>query len=100
MIKDLYRLVNELRYLYEISYNNIKPQVLYIIKNNIQDTNLIEHTLDSLLDIPTDKGYQLFTEFCNYISTFNKEIANDYINIYDELYDINSKIKKKNNGLS
>ena len=81
--------------LYKQAHKEIKPEVLYIIKNNIKDIRLIEHTLDKLLNIPTEKCYILFTKLCNYVSKFDKETAEDYLEIYNEIYGEEENIKKK-----
>ena len=82
--------------LYDISYNQIKPQVLYIINNNIKDVGFICHVLDELLNIPTDKCYRLFIELCNYTINIDKNISSEYLEIYQEIYgkdEIESKKK-------
>ena len=86
MTDEIFKLVNELNKLYEISYNNIEPLVLELISNNTKDINQIEEYLDILSNIPTDKSYKLFLLLCNYYKTTNKENANYYIKEYKKLY--------------
>lgn len=79
-------MAKELNELYELTYNQIKPQVIYIIRNNIKDINFIDHIFDELLNVPTDKCYKLFTKLCNYVASFNSKLAKEYLEIYEELY--------------
>ena len=71
---------------YENAYQSLKPVVFSIIKDRVKKIDYIEHVLDSLLDLPTEKAYKLFVVLCDYVETFNKEVAADYLNIYKELY--------------
>ena len=89
-------LAKELNDLYEIMYNEIKPEVNYIIQKQITSKKTIEDCLDKLLDIPTTKAESLFNKLCNYYEKINKEIATEYREIYKELYfDDFKKIKKR-----
>ena len=88
-------LIQELIDLYDIAYEHIKPKVTYIINNEIKDIDFICHILDELLNIPTDKSYNLFIELCNYTYKFDKNIANEYLEIYQELYGEDEKENKK-----
>ena len=93
---DLMRTARKLNELYELSYNQIKPQVTYIIKNNIKDINFIDHVFDELLNIPTEKCYKLFKKLCDYVETFNIKLVKEYLEIYEELYgDDKPKEKQK-----
>ena len=91
---DIMLMAKQLNELYELAYNQIKPQVTYIIKNNIKDINFIDNVFDELLNIPTDKCYKLFIKLCNHVRTFNVKIAKDYLDIYEELYG-EDKLKEK-----
>jgi len=79
----------------DLTYQEIEPRVLHIIKNNIKDINLIEHTLDILLNVPTEKGCTLFIKLCNYISKFNRQLADEYLEIYDDIYSEHHQKRKK-----
>lgn len=72
--------------LYGIAYIQIRPQVANIINNNVTNIAYIENVLDQLLNIPYEPCYQLFIKLCNYVSTFDKDCANDYLEIYEDLY--------------
>ena len=81
--------------LYDIAYKEIKPCVYNIINNHVRNIVYIEHTLDNLLNIPYEPCYQLFFKLCEYVSTFDKECADDYLEIFEELYGEEPKEKKK-----
>ena len=84
--------------LYGLAYKEIRPEILYIIKNNIKDIGLIEHKLDMLLNIPSKECYILFVKLCEYVSKFNKTLADEYLDIYRDLYEEDvSIVKKKSN---
>lgn len=92
---ELKDMLNNLMQLYDLAYQSLKPKVAYIIKNNIKDTRFLESVLEELLNIPTDKCYNLLTKLCNYIMSFNHELAEDYLTLYDELYGNNDQKTKK-----
>lgn len=95
MLDDkLKKQLQELTELYELAYKQVKPSVDYIIKNNIRDLKYIEKTFDDIINIPTDRCYQLFLKLYDYVKMFNKELANEYYQIYEELYG-DEKIKKR-----
>ena len=81
--------------LQETMYNQWKPIVGWIIEKKMTDKKTIEQCLDMVMDILTDKGYALFIELCNYYATIDEEAANEYLNIYNELYGEEAKVKKK-----
>ena len=93
---NIYDLAKELDNIYEALYIDLNDDVSYIIKKNIRNTKFIQSTLDNLLDIPTDKAYDLFITLCDYYMTIDKEAAMFYIDTYDEVYGmIKPKVKKK-----
>ena len=81
--------------IYEIKYEMVKPQVITIIKNRITNKNIIEHTLDQTLDIPTDKGYELHSLLCRYFSMIDKESAEFYMNEYNNFWNEEDEEKWK-----
>ena len=94
---NIIRIAKELRKLYDESYNIYKSIVDNIINNQIKDINLIENTLDNILGIYTDKGFNLFVKLCTYYETVNKENAMFYFNFLKEEREEEYKIyvKKK-----
>ena len=82
--------------IYKLEYRQLKPQVAYIINNRVVDMNQIEYIFERLLNVPYEPCYQLFLKLCAYVSTFNKQIAFEYIEIYNDLYgEEEPKTKKK-----
>ena len=82
--EDIKWLGEQLLLCYEEAYNFYRPQVKRIINGKIKDINYIEHTLDGVLDIYTDKGFYLFIELLLYYSTVNYKNARDYLEILKE----------------
>ena len=94
--QDIIELAKQIHELYKIMYEMIKPEVMYIINKKVKNINIIENTLDRLLDIPTDEGYELFLKLCNYYATIDKEGAKFYLESYEEIYgEEEPKTKKK-----
>ena len=83
---ELNGMFSKLMDLYDLAYEDIKRDVEYIILNGIRDEYIIEKLFDNVINIPTDKCYKLFVDLCAYVSRFNKEIVNDYIEVYNDLY--------------
>lgn len=93
---NIYNLARELSELYEMAYKEIAPRIEKIIISQNKDLNLIESYLTRLLDIPTDEAYILLQRLCNYCESINPEIAEFYLNEYEEIYDIkDEKTRKK-----
>ena len=94
--QDIMDLAKQIYELHKIMYEMIKPEVMYIINKKVKNINIIENTLDRLLDIPTDEGYELFLKLCNYYATIDKEGAKFYLESYEEIYgEEEPKTKKK-----
>ena len=69
---------------YEEAYQLCLPEVERIIKYQIKDIDLIEHTLDQVLNIYTNKGFYLFIRLLLYYRTINLRNAKDYLEILKE----------------
>lgn len=95
MYDEIFELAKSLMVIYDRMYEELEPLVLDIINNNICDIKLIEHTLDLLFGVPTEKGEKLYRKLCEYYSHINKEYADDYLDFYDEMYG-EEKVLKKN----
>ena len=85
---------------WEEMYNLCYSEVERIIKYQIKDINVIEHTLDMALDIYTDKGFYLFIKLLLYYKDVNYQNAKDYLEILkndrsEEYDDFVKKIVKK-----
>ncbi len=98
---NIIKVAAELNKLYNQEYLRLKKEVTNIIKTKSKEEKHIEKILDQLINIPTDKSYQLLIKLCNYVQTFNQELANDYLEIFKELYldDENNKEKNKKKEL-
>lgn len=81
-IKELAELLMES---YNEAYSYYEPIVKMIIKSKCKDINYIEHTLDNVMDIYTDKGFDLFIELLTYYKTINNENANEYQEILKDM---------------
>lgn len=95
LFDEIKELASGLVKIYEIKYEMVKPQVINIIKNRITNKDIIEHTLDQTLDIPTDKGYELHSLLCRYFSMIDKESAEFYMNEYNNFWNEEDEEKWK-----
>lgn len=98
-IDNIIKLCNELNDLYEEAYKLYKVEVDRIINYGINDINYIEHTLERILDIYTDKGFYLYIKLLLYYKTINYEHAKAYLEILKEIreeeyHEFVKKIKK------
>ena len=59
--------------LYEQIYNEYSNEVDMIINNNITDHNIIENTLNKILSINTNKGFDLYMKLWLYYSNIALE---------------------------
>ena len=69
---------------YEDAYNLYKQEVDRIINNKITDINYIERTLDYILSIYTEKGFNLFMRLLLYYRTVNYNNAKEYLEFLKE----------------
>ena len=79
-------------HLYQEAYQALKPRVAYIIKNHITDSYLLEITFDSLLNIPTKECFDLFMSLHDYALDIDRELAEDYMQIYNDTYNEKEKV--------
>lgn len=96
---DLVNMARGLMELYDIAYEQVKPKVQYLIVHHVQDMNVIDHIFDEVLNIPTEKAYQLYLQLCNYVATFNPKEAKEYIDLYYDLYGLDEE-KHQDNMIS
>ena len=93
---NIKEIINELLKIYDSEYKRLKPNVDYIIKNNIKDIKYIEQILEQLLNIPYEPCNKLFIRLCKYVENFNKEMSDEYMDLFNKLYnEENVKTKKK-----
>ena len=69
-LMDMARKLNEL---YELSYNQIKPQVTYIIKNNIKDIKKIKKDIQ-IFKNKNKKKKKIIKEFQKFCKSELKDI--------------------------
>ncbi len=98
--EEFIKLAKGLLECYNAAYEIYEPQVRMIIQNNIKDVNYIEYTLDKVLDIYTEKGFNLFMELLLYYRTVNFEYAKEYLEILknartEEYDDFIKKLEKR-----
>lgn len=87
---------------YDEMYNICYPLVERIINEKVKDINEIEHMLDLVLGIYTEKGFNLFLKLLFYYSEVSMEKSFAYLDIlkedrkeeYDEYIKKLSKSKK------
>ena len=85
MINDeLKKMVTGLLECYEEAYNIYKRDVDIIINYQIKDINYIERTLDYILSIYIEKGFNLFIKLLLYYRTVNYQNALEYLEILKE----------------
>ncbi len=72
-------LTNDILKCYEDIYNTYYKIVENIINNSIRDEELIKDTLDHIIYIYTEKGFDLYIKLLFYYATFNVEATYKYI---------------------
>ena len=92
---EIMTLAAKLAKLHEIIYQQMQEEVELIIKTKSTDIDRIEHCLDTLLDIPTQKGYDLLQRLCNYYMLINNQNATFYLKAYQEMHGLLPKQKTK-----
>ena len=65
----------------------LKKALIKLIINNIKDIDLIEHLLDSFLNIPTLESERLYNFLCDYLDNINKDSAKFYRLEYKNMWD-------------
>ena len=83
---ELIEMAKGLMKVYQDYCKILRPEVASIIQNNIRDIPRLERVLDQLLNVPTDEGYELLVILCDYISSFDKNLADEYLSLYNEFY--------------
>ena len=80
MVEDKKRsLVEDIMACYEETYNMYSSIVDNIINNNIKDEELIKDTLDHIIYIYTEKGFDLYMKLLFYFGSFNLHETYKYI---------------------
>ena len=89
-------LADEIMACYEEAYNYYSPIVDIIINNKIENIKLIENTLNHIIYIYTEKGFDLFMKLLLYYGSFNVEATYKYVDKakIQRYSDYNAYIKK------
>ena len=100
VVSELKPIVKKLNKLNKIEYDNLVSEVEGIISFSIKDEQIIEHTLDRILNLlffDENKIDSLFFRLLNYYDTLNKEASNAYRMIYmDDYLEQQREIIKEN----
>ena len=73
----------------------LEESFAFIKYQNITRESQIERLLDEVLNMfQTEEVRELYTRICLYYHAINRETAKDYANIYLELYEDDSILKK------
>ena len=100
VVSELMPIVKKLNRLHKIEYDSLVSEVNGIIDYSIKDEQIIEHTLDRILNLlffDENKIDSLFFRLLNYYDTLNKEASNAYRMIYmDEYLEQQQEIIKEN----
>jgi hypothetical protein len=96
-LEDIGEMIERIQAITQETTAQIKPKVLYIIRNNINDNNQIERLLDSLLDCAgmCDEGLYLFKRLCRYYYPINPQATAEYVYAYRDLYDSDNEEESK-----
>ena len=91
--------VVDLTEMYEKAYVELKKEISIIIKNRIRNSEIIENTFNKILNMPMDKGHELFHLFCEYVMTYNPQLVDNYLLLYsDSFIDDEPKVRRRYGG--
>lgn len=79
IIESRTSLANDILKCYEDIYNTYFQIVENIINNNIRDEDFIKDTLNHIIYIYTEKGFDLYMKLLFYYASFNVEATYKYI---------------------
>ncbi len=102
-IQDYKDLLNSIGKLIELQNQTInqnlpiyESKITEIVNKKITDNNIIEHLLDSLLDVAFhDDILILFKKLCRYYYYINPSAVVSYINSYREMWDEESELNEE-----
>lgn len=92
LLDRLSAVIAPLQALHQQAISALLPTVRDILRTNSQDTRLIEHTLDHVLDhacIP--EGLAAFKSLCRHYWEIDPHVTADYISSYREMWDSDDK---------
>ena len=92
---EIYNSIRDIREAMLVNLGNIKASVNSIIVSRNRDANYIGRVFDELLDYMSLYYYEvkpMYLRLLEYTSTFDIELTNDYISIFNKMFD--EKIRK------
>lgn len=92
---DIYNSIRDIREAMLVNLGNIKARVNSIIVSRNRDANYIGRVFDELLDYMSLCYYEvkpIYLRLLEYTSAFDIELTNDYISIFNKMFD--EKIRK------
>ncbi len=92
---EIYNSIRDIREAMLVNLGSVKDKVNFIIVSRNRDANYIGRVFDELLDYMSLCYYEvkpMYLRLLEYTSTFDIELTNDYINIFNKMFD--EKIRK------
>ena len=92
---EIYNSIRDIRETMLVNLGNVKARVNSIIVSRNRDANYIGRVFDELLDYMSLCYYEvkpIYFRLLEYTSTFDIELTNDYISIFNKMFD--EKIRK------
>lgn len=92
---EIYNSIRDIREGMLVNLGSVKDKVNFIIVSRNRDANYIGRVFDELLDYMSLCYYEvkpIYFRLLEYTSTFDIELTNDYISIFNKMFD--EKIRK------
>lgn len=92
---EIYNSIRDIRETMLVNLGSVKARVNSIIVSRNRDANYIGRVFDELLDYMSLCYYEvkpIYFRLLEYTSTFDIELTNDYISIFNKMFD--EKIRK------
>lgn len=92
---EIYNSIRDIREAMIVNLGSVKDKVNFIIVSRNRDANYIGRVFDELLDYMSLCYYEvkpMYLRLLEYTSTFDIELTNDYISIFNKMFD--EKIRK------
>lgn len=94
-MEEIFNSIRDLREAMLVNLSSVKSKVNSIIVSRNRDANYIGRVFDELLDYMSLCYYEvkpMYLRLLEYTSTFDMELTNDYISIFNQNFD--EKIRK------
>lgn len=92
---EIYNSIRDIRETMLVNLGSVKDKVNFIIVSRNRDANYVGRVFDELLDYMSLCYYEvkpMYLRLLEYTSTFDIELTNDYISIFNKMFD--EKIRK------